>query len=275
MQYADGGYGSPVIGKSGIDGHASFHPLTSQALAMGCFGAMSIATGQHYLKEINDELRMMRLGLDKILEFLYGDKKAELIAEVSFVQYAHKNYTSIMEHEQQRIGVITGLLDAKKIAIKDIEFYLSDLESLISGKDKQDVGEIVKKAFQIKESLELAMQLYGMSSLLEVYYAQNFDADYIRYIEHELSAYIGKCEKQMLSSFSSLKVLVDKAKDIPFVKKNTGKEDTLKQIEYSIEVLKRGEESDMQKSLGVALHAVSQKAEYYVTKDGVVYLKTA
>ena len=275
MQFVDGGYGSPIMGISGIDGHASFHPLISQALAMGCFSVMSIATGQHYLKEINNELRMMRLGLDKILEFLYGDKKAELIAEVSFIRYAYKNYISIMEHEQQRLGVITGLFDAKKIAIKDIEFYLSDLESLILGKDKQDVGEIVKKAFQIKESLELAMQLYGMSSLLEVYYAQNFDSDYTRYVEHELSVYIERCEKQMLGSFSSLRILVDKAKDIPFIKKNTGKGDILKQIEQAIEALKRGEESEMRKSLGSALHAATQKADYYITKEGAVFLKSA
>jgi len=275
MKYSAGGVGTPIIGENGkIVGHASLHSLAPQALAMGCFSAMSIATSQHYLKEINDELRLIRLGLDKILEFLYGDKKAELVAEIGFVQYAHRNYASIMEHEHQRSAVISSLLDAKKVAIKDIEFYLSDLDSLITTKEKQDIGEVIKKVFQIKDSLELAMQLYGISSLLEVYYAQNYDADYIRYVEHSFSTYISKCEKQVLSSFSALRKAVENAKALP-LKKMPNKDIVLKDIDAVIEILKQGEDSDMRKSLSSVFRTTTRRAEYYIGTDGVVYLKAS
>lgn len=270
MQYADGGVGSAIMGDKGIVGHASFHSLAPQALAMGCFTAMSIASSQYFLKQINNELKMMHSSLDKILEFLYGDKKAELLAEASFVKYAYENYDSIMRFEHQRAGVIASLLDTKKVAMKDIEFYLSDLDSAMSGKD---VASIIDKVFQIKESLEFSMQLYGLSSLLEVHYAQNFDRNYLGNVEKDISIYIGKCEKRMLSDFSALKVMIEGAKG-PLLKK-VDNSMALKQLDEYIEALNNGEESKIRKSLKAALYASSQKAEYYITKEGAVYLKTA
>ena len=147
---------------------------------------------------------MMKLNIDKILEFLYGDKKAELMAEVSFVKYAYQNFSSIMKFDVQRIATIGSLQSAKKVAMKDIEFYMSDLESTANSKGSGDIVSLVNRAFQIKESLELSMQLYGMSSILETYYAQNRELVYLEHIEAEVISYIDKCEKRMLSSFSIL-----------------------------------------------------------------------
>ena len=43
------------------------------------------------------------------------------------------------------------------------------------------------------------MQLYVFSSLLELYYSQNTDLSYLTYVEADVSSYIDKCEKRMLS----------------------------------------------------------------------------
>lgn len=216
-----------IIGDDGkIKGTAALNSLDNCTLAMGCFTAMSIASSQYFLKKINDELRMMRMGIDKILEFLYGDKKAELMAEVSFIRYAYENYISIMECSAQRAATITSLQSARKIAMKDIEFYIGDLESTIKGRDGKDI-----------------------------------------------SVYIDKCEKRMLGNFSSLRTLVDSAKEMPF--KKIAKTDILERIDGLVESLGRGEESDMRRSLRAGLNAATQKADYYMTADGVVYMKTA
>lgn len=262
-----------IIDDGKIKGTAALNSLDNCTLAMGCFTAMSIASSQYFLKKINDELRMMRMGIDKILEFLYGDKKAELMAEVSFIRYAYENYISIMECSAQRAATITSLQSARKIAMKDIEFYIGDLESTIKGRDGKDISSLVKKAFQLKESLEFSMQLYGMSSLLEVHYAQNYDRSYLKYVDNDISVYIDKCEKRMLGNFSSLRTLVDSAKEMPF--KKIAKTDILERIDGLVESLGRGEESDMRRSLRAGLNAATQKADYYMTADGVVYMKTA
>ena len=83
------GFTTSIIGDNGkIKATAALNPAVNQAqvLAMGCFTAMSIASSQYFLKKINDELKVMRMTIDKILEFLYGDKKAELMAEINFVR---------------------------------------------------------------------------------------------------------------------------------------------------------------------------------------------
>lgn len=273
MKYSDGGYGSPVIGEKGISAHASFHSMTMQALAMQCFTAMSIASSQYFLKKIGDELKVINIGIDKILEFLYGDKKAELMSEVNFVQYAYQNYISIMGHEHQRTAMIGSIYEAKKVAMKDIEFYLADLNSVISSKGGSDIESTIGKAFQIKESIEMAMQLYVVSGLLEIYYSQNFDADYIKFVEKDISIYIDKCEKQMLSYFSALKILFDNAKGSLF--KKIDKTVDNKKIEDFVDLLNRGGDSDLKKLLRDSLKSITKKSEYVVTKDGDVFLKTA
>lgn len=97
MELKRGGLTTSIVGENGkIAGSAALHSVTLQAVAMGCFTAMSIASSQYFLKQINNELKMIRLNLDKILEFLYGEMKAELMAEVSFVKYAYQNFNSIM-----------------------------------------------------------------------------------------------------------------------------------------------------------------------------------
>ncbi|NCE64110.1 hypothetical protein D1159_05790 [Pseudoflavonifractor sp. 524-17] len=274
MELKRGGFTTTIIGEnSQIAGTASLQSLAPQAMVLGCFTAMSIASSQYFLKQLHDEMKMMRMGIDKILEFLYGDKKAELMAEANFVKYAYRNFSSIMTHEHQRAAMIGSLHNSKKIAMKDIEFYMRDLDSTIGIKDGKDISGLVEKAFQIRESLEFSIQLYGMSSLLEVYYAQNHDDEYLKYVENDISIYIDKCEKRMLSSFSALKVLVDSAKGPLF--KKLDKTVIEKQINDLMELLNRGEESELRRSLRTALNASIQKAEYYMTADGAIYLKIA
>lgn len=70
-----GGVGFMIRVNGKFSGSASFHELETQGALLGAFGAMSVVTGQYFLTQINSELNMMNLKVDKILEFLYGEKK--------------------------------------------------------------------------------------------------------------------------------------------------------------------------------------------------------
>lgn len=274
MQYKSGGLGTPIMGENGIIGHASLHPISNQAvICYGAFNVMSIASGQYFLSEINSKLTKMKQSLDKILEFLYGDKRAELMSEVSFTKYAYENFGSIMSHDVQRTATIGSLQEAKKVAMKDIEFYMADLDSTVNQKDISDIAQLVDQAFRIKDGLELSMQLYVMSGLLEVYYAQNYDAGYIQYIEREMRTYIDKSEKHILADFSVLGKHIGDYKGN--LLKKIDKAPYEKQVVELVEGLNTGEESDLRKSLHSALRASGEKAEYYIGQDGDVYLKTS
>ena len=97
MRLKRGGYSTtlqnPETGQ--IVGTAALEQTAIQAACLGAFTAMSIASGQYFLAEINGKLNMMRLSLDKILEFLYGDKRAELLSEISFIRFAYENLSLI------------------------------------------------------------------------------------------------------------------------------------------------------------------------------------
>lgn len=269
-----GGFGSQIREGGKFVGSASFYPVTTQAAVLGAFTVMSIASSQYFLAQINNELGMMKMKLDKILEFLYGDKKAELMSEVSFTKYAYQNYTSIMAHEPQRIATITGLQGSKKVAMKDIEFYIADLDATVNSEAKgnySNLDELAIKTFQIGESLEIAQQLYLMSSLLEMYFAQNHDKEYIQALESDLTAYLDKCDRRMLSSFSIMNSRIAGYKQKPMEKIDK----TINEKKFStlIDSLNSGEESPMRKSMRTALHASTQPTEYYLSQDGNVYYK--
>ena len=271
-----GGVGSMIRGGNGkFASHASFYQFQAQALVLGAFTAMSIASGQYFLAQINSQLEMMQKKLDDVLQFLYGDKKAELISEMKFAQYAYANFSSIMDNEIQRIATITSLQEGKKIAMKDIEFYIEDLDQKANREVKDGKGwaAVTEEAFKTKECLELSIQLYVMTTVLEVYYSQNQDQTYLDYLEKDMTTYVSKCDKRILSSFSTLKGRVAGHKAKPLGKADLA--DLVKEIDKSLEKLSQGEESELQKSLHDALNIAEQSTEYYLNANGDVYVRAS
>jgi hypothetical protein len=271
MEYKNGGYGTPIIGTDGIVAHASLEKINLNVAVMNAFSIMSVASNQYFLFEINKQLTALNQTIDKILEFLYSDKKAELMAEVEFTKYAYENYLSIMNHNEQRLATITNMQAAKKIAIKDIEFYMSDLTDTINSKD-WDASAIADKSLQIKSCLELSMQLYFISNVLEIYYSQNLDETYIDWTEKAVTEYLIKCEKRILSNFSKLSVAV---KDYKNPIKKIDKAGLLEQINVVIETLGGGTESEMCKEFREAVNAINSEKTFYIDDNSEVYLKVA
>ena len=81
MSLKQGGMSTVLIGGDGkIAGTASLVEASNMTALFNAFSAMSIITGQYFLSKITSDLKMISLNLDKILEFLYGDKRAELLS---------------------------------------------------------------------------------------------------------------------------------------------------------------------------------------------------
>lgn len=274
MKYGNGGLGNIYYGPDGkIAGQAPLELLGKQQVIMGAFTAMSIASGQYFLSKINSNLTAINQKIDKILEFLYGDKKAELISEVSFVNFAFQNYGSIMECDHQRTATIISLQGARKVAMKDIEFYMSDLDSLVKAKDTPDLNSIIGKAFQIKDCLQLAIQLYCMSNILEVAYSQNGNILYHEYVEKDILSYIDKYEKRMLSNFSAIQMYIKTYKGN--LLKKIDKTVYEKQVEEFVDSLGNGEEFIRRKPLQSFLQSFQKESAFVLDMEGNAYLKTA
>lgn len=274
MRYKDGsGYGNTLSnGRFAVQYPLQrvdiSHQLISQAVVSTAFAAMAVATSQYYLTEINNKLDRISMAMDKILEFLYGEKKAELMAEVTFAKYAMNNFSAIMEQECQRIATISSLHQAKIIAMKDTEFYLSDLDSTINGGDW--LPDRVKKAIQIEESLSLALQLCVMSTILEINYSQNYNKSYLKYVEDDISLYIDKCEKTVIGLFNKLQAFVTNDKN-----KKLDKEKISSTLDKVLEKYSSGGESDLTKSLRDGVRTSNEPTVYYLSQNGDIYIKTS
>ena len=269
-----GGFGSMIRGEQGFIGSASFFPVTGQAIFLSAFTAMSVASGQYFLAKINSQLDVIQRRLGEILDFLYGDKKAELMAEISFTKYAFENYASIMAHESQRVATITSLQNSKKVAMNDIEFYIHDLSSTIESQEK-DLKKVLDKTEQIRDSLHLSLELYAMSSLMEVYYAQNFDPTFLQYVQQEVEGYIEKCETRMLSSFNLLrgKILgINKKPSLPLGKEKDSSSLEQRSLELA-ESVNSSNTKALRELIANSLCSVGQPAEYYLTANGNIYCK--
>ncbi len=272
MKYKDGGVGSAVLGEKGIVAHASFHEMSTYSSMLGAFSVMSVATGQFFLTEINNNLQIINKKIDQIMDFLYGEKKAELIAEVSFVKNAYLSFSSIMRHAEQRIATITSLQSAQKIAMKDIEFYLTDLNSKVESQHKSynDFTSATYEAFRAKGCLELSVQLYALSNIMEVYFAQNTDADYLQNLKNNMLQYINKCDKIILSDFSNLNGQNNRFKPGLINKIDTAPLD--KRLSEVVNSLNNGENSRMHNIIDSSISALTEAAEYKITKQGDVYI---
>lgn len=274
-----GGYSTAIKGlDKRFAGTASLYSMSMEAAVLGAFTAMSVVTGQFFLARINAELKVINEKLDQILQFLAEDKKAELISEISFVKYASENYSSIMSHDEQRIATIYGLQEARKVAMKDVQFYLNSLEGLgkkVGSKKSEEITKATEDALHIWGSLDSSIQLYVMGSLLEIYYAQNFDADYVDYMNEDLNNYVEMCKSNMLPSFAHIRKSIDEYKraNPAFVKKPEFVECTQKFVDVDEALKTYG--SDYRKYMQETMQSLGQGSEYYFTDEGDVYFKAS
>lgn len=269
-----GGYSSMVRGDKGrFIASASFHPMAAEAALLSSFSVMSIATGQYFLTQIDSEFKMINQKLDDIVSFLYGDKKAELMAEIIFVQNAYRNYSSIMTHDEQRIAILSGLQESVKVAMKDIEFYMNDLDNTIATpvKNYPEFEKVAADAFHSKDSLEMAMQLYVFSNIMGIYYSQNFDDGYLDSLKDGIQGYIEKCERRILTAFGKLAGRSKGFKANPLKKIDPSKLD--KKIDEVNNSLNSGNKSHASETLAASIDFLSSCTECYVNNKGETYIK--
>lgn len=270
MTYEDGGVGNSYYVNGRIGGQAHLFSLDPEAVVYSCFTTLSTVTGLYFLASIDKNLDLINEKIDKIIDFLYGDKKAELLSEISFVQYAYKNLKSIAANREQRIATIASLQESRKVAMKDIEFYLHDLDSKVNDSIKltTDYNATVKKILEVRDSLKLSLQLFVVSGILEVIYSENRDASYLDYVENDLLFYTNKCEKKILSDLSKLNAT--KA-TLPF---GADKSKELKNLlEKEISGLTDGRNSNLQKVIDTSFSRMKESHSYYISKDGELFVK--
>lgn len=275
MSYINGGQGTQIIGSNGkIVSHASLYRAGLSTVA-SAITVMALASGQYFLTAINTKMDLISQGIDKILDFLYGDKKAELLAEISFIQRATTDYRSIMRCESQRIATIASLQSAEKIAMKDIEFYINDLDDATNRKidDNDKMRRQTETTLQICESLQASLQLMISACILETYYSINTAKEYVDNLRTVLISYVDKCHSRMLSSVSHLKGRIDavKASEKLFRKVTLDKKPKIEKLSEVIDSLSQNKTHEMHELINNALDSMKKPISYIITDKGEAY----
>nr|WP_315017917.1 hypothetical protein [uncultured Campylobacter sp.] len=106
------GLGTAVRENGELKGHAAFNVLDGEDIAkivtpFAFYQAASIALGQQFMREINENLKDINKKLDKILEHFENEKRAEILALINCVYLLNRS---------------RNLDESDKIFLKDIKF---------------------------------------------------------------------------------------------------------------------------------------------------------
>ena len=254
-------------------GEGSVFSLTKLNPSFALFSIISIAAIKTAMRDLDTKLNVMNGKLDKILGFLYGDKKAEIIAEMQFVRYAYKNFESIYKNDTHRLATLTNLQASKKVAMKNIEFYLADMDADVKKNTKNDneMRRLSDDILKIKESLELSVELFFSSSVLEIYYSDNHSKGYIENTIADVDSYLEECHRRNMVNIAAMKgkweAVFNKPAPVPLPKPKTP---TPNPFTQAAESTSRRETLNISKNILDSIQNPTK--EYIVTKDGEVYI---
>lgn len=263
MKLDQGGFASTIIGSNKkIAGSASLFPLDKQAALFTAFSLISFVTGQYFLSNISSELSLVNQKLDAVLDFLESEKYAALLSELEFVQHAVKNYLSIMLHEPQRVAMLTNIQRSKTQSIADIYFYMREL--------KRETSRAVTSASSIENAqkrLDLACQLYTISTIMEVYYSQNFEQAYIDDILEHSDKLLESVSKRKLQYFTDFAAKSQKKSG------STTKAEKIVQSKWDIliEDLASQTKDPLVKVIEDAFSKLNKQCNLYVLQNGDIY----
>ena len=219
MQLKQGGFSTTVLKNGKITGTASLIPIGAETIALTAFSVLAVITGQFYLFRINKQLEDINKKLQNVLDFLYNEKLCELEAEFEFVRFAYENYRYIAESETEKQATLGSIQESRKKAYKDILFYALELRAVISNelkKKRTEVDEQIDDYLKKRFSYQYSLELYCISMILELLYAQNYDVFLIKNIHKKLDkvledgkALLNKTNGAVAGKLSDSKVFKD------------------------------------------------------------------
>ena len=253
-------------------------PVTKEFLAQGTlfslselgamysvFSALSMATGQYFMRQINENLRELQTKLDQVLDFLYNDKACELYAQAKMVFSIYRNCASIMHCTEQRIAALQTVQQAKIFAERNIQFYYRDMNKLASKRESMD------KLINDLNNYTQAVSIYGVCAVMEIVLSQNYDEDFLKYIEDDLKRHVEKHHEEV----GQLKGIIStypKSAAVPLIsqpKPDPRQKELLQIIEDLL-----GKDSPVKGYTEIISQMradYTNKSEYHITAEGAVY----
>lgn len=181
-------------------------------IALGVFSALSLATGQYFMTQINGKLETITDGIDRIEQFLENSRRSELTAACQELneQTARIEYIG-SEHDASEI--ITHLNNIRLAVRKHIPHYQAQIQALTADMQEKDKAEDIDKKIQIVatylQEYRYAVQIVAMTKMLELRIKNVMDPDQMAMYRQEIAECIELYKADYLSGEQSCKAYLD------------------------------------------------------------------
>lgn len=177
------GTNNHVVGQAELQAVSidKFTELSDATLSV--FRMASVATNQYFLYRIDNKLSSIEKKTNEIKRFLELDKESELLANYEYVSKSINNIEFITEDDAYRLAVLSKVQDIKVKSLQNIRFYkekLNDINGNLNvGDNKSETMEKMQKLREQFSELWLSVNLYALSSYLEIRLSEITDKKYL------------------------------------------------------------------------------------------------
>ena len=186
--------------------------------ALGVFSALSMATGQYFLTEINNRLNSLESQVGDVQAFLADDKRSKLFACEQILNEIFQNMQAIKNNESEKQATLVEIKTIKREAIGDMQFFNSRLakdRSSLSVNDKKEI--IVETVNKIGETLPqywCSLSVYSKACLLEIMLSDNDDPEFLAHTQDNLLKYRDQYNNEYHTCRIALRDLLNEAKSL-------------------------------------------------------------
>lgn len=152
---------------------AVFSVSNAPQLTLNVFNALSLATGQYFMSQINSNLSEIKNGIGDVKQYIDAIKQSEL-------ETAFQDLYEILEHIQYIKGnpertheTIIQIDETRKIAKNGINLYKKQIEKVIKDSKKTDnEDDIRKNTEELRKNMvqyRYAVYTYNLAQILKIY----------------------------------------------------------------------------------------------------------
>jgi len=194
-------------------------------LALGAFNAMSIATGQYFLSQINGKLEEIETGLSDILDYLQVEKRSEILANDITIMNVYKNLDFILDNDYERQSISAQLKQIKRESLSNFLFLKTQIEStkdklnLTTKSKAEDLNVVFEELNKDIPQYWCTIRSHINSAVLDTVISEMDSVNYIDNLKSDLTEMALQYEGTIKSVDNKIQLFIEKAEDLNRKKK--------------------------------------------------------
>lgn len=181
-------------------------------IALGIFSALSFATGQYFMMQINGKLEAITGGIDRIEQYLEDSRRSELMSACQELNELVPRIEYI-SNEHDASELVTHLNNIRMAVRKHISHYQTQIKMLITGMQEKDKADDIDKKIQMVatylQEYRYATQIIAMTKLLELRIKNIMDPDQMAMYRQEISECIEQYKADYLAGEQACREYLD------------------------------------------------------------------